>query len=83
MLSSLSERVYDFLQGSDQAHTSAEIAAALLGLTGRYARILAPDAQEAACTVQEAAHALVESGRLRSAVTYDGAQRRIYYAKRI
>lgn len=80
-LGQLPERVLEVLRKSGQACTPEEIAAELLGITGRYRRILLPEVTEAAIGVGEALELLVKQGTLRSLSETDSAGlKQTYYA---
>ena len=80
-LGQLPERVIEVLRKSGQACTAEEMAAELLGVTGRYRRILSPEVKEAAIVVEEAAELLVKQGTLRSLSETDSAGlMKTYYA---
>lgn len=74
-------RVLAFVNQATEAHTAEEIAAQLLGKTGKYAAALSTEVQAALPTVIEILRELVSQKRIRTAVQQTPSGPQALYCK--
>lgn len=80
-LGNLPARIVDLLNASSQAHTAKEVTAGLLGITGRYTKILSPEIDDALPLVELALETLVDGGKIRSTLINGQYGPKTHYAK--
>jgi len=74
-------RVLAFVEAASEAHTAEEIAAHLLGKTGKYAAVLSTEVKAALPAVSQILSELVAQKRIRTAVERTPTGPQVLYAK--